>query len=141
MPNSTSFLNLKSPTTGVSKSRTLPYRCCSSGGRLSFRLSTPRADKNTSASKLRDRLHQCVLQLRPPNFGSDDATCNFSFGHPTSTSPVRLQCAWALVRRIIQELHQRHAVESDPSNSQSILLTVFELWQRRTLLSTTTTSI
>ena len=53
--------------------------------------STPWADKNTSASKLRDRLHKSILQLRPPNFDSDDATCNFSFGHPTSTSPTRLQ--------------------------------------------------
>jgi len=55
------------------------------------RLSAPWADKNTSASKLRDRLHKSVLQLRPPNFDSDDATCNFSFGHPTSTLPVQLQ--------------------------------------------------
>ena len=54
-------------------------------------LSTPSADKNTSASKLRDRLHKSALQLRPPNFDSDDATCNFSFGHPTATSPTQLQ--------------------------------------------------
>ena len=54
-------------------------------------LSTPSADKNTSASKLRDRLHKSALQLRPPNFDSDDATCNFNFGHPTTTSPTQLQ--------------------------------------------------